>query len=1001
MLYAKTILILDSWGLSSNIKRRIVQWLGIALLVGLVLVKTFMAAASSCPQVQEMATDWRLKPQVFNLLSSSGQQTVLKIKGLTTSPSSWLIPTHIKNQRLLAASSENLRVNNPDLDEDDRTQSETSIAVNGATVVIAFNDFGKANNRAGYAFSTDSGNSFTHQRVPLPPDGCNAGSPVVAFGPDGELYYATLSVFFQDDSDDKVFVGVAKSLNNGGTFSTPINVSLDANSKNSFSDKEWIAVDKGANSPFRGNVYVSWTTFMPSGNYINFSRSTDRGLTFEAPQNLSPINNTFSVQGSMPAVAPNGDLYVAYFDLNFDSRGAISIVKSTDGGRTFTSPILVTRLSPLEPFTPNSVRTNSFPSVAVDGNGKVHIVYNGIESRPGPDRADIFYVRSTDGGNNFSFPVKLNNDISSTTQFMPAIAATGDRLIVKWWDHRNDPINDSLTDVYLTVSTDGGESFSLNRRVTDTNWLFNKPVLGFIQRAGYHGDYDSVAIDNENYYICWSDERNGDPDIYFSKIAVNSEPPHQDFIISSSSTFESIKAGDSVAVALNTTLINGFIERLSFSAIPNIEGINYQFPDTGNIPGQPVKMKISTTAQTKPGNYLIRVSARAANLVRSTSLLLTVFASNRLADTPVNASRDPGIKTAQKMRIDSNGKLHIIFETDTATGNIFSTELLYIQSTDGGQSFSTPIKLTTDEFPKSSFPSMSLDKEGNIFVAWSTLTSKAHRQVVFSKSINGGKSFSAPLPVSLPTHFAQRSSLAVDRNGNILLVYFAFTLTTPQTRGLFVTNSTNGGRSFSKPILSFLGINCMVEFDSKGVAYLVYDDRGLSDTFAVHIAVAKNGKRFKKPKIISNESILSSNPSLAIDKDDNIYISFSEKEQGTSKIAFTRSTDKGASFSLPQIISKECQSCSESFVNLGQDRNINVAWREVLNEKGDLDILFVSSLNKGGSFSDPINISETIGLSLFVSGGSTNNGDLFFSWMDDSPTKDDVFVVRFPAAKLK
>ena len=55
------------------------------------------------------------------------------------------------------------------------------------------------------------------------------------------------------------------------------------------------------------------------------------------------------------------------------------------------------------------------------------------------------------GGNTFSRPLRLNDDNTTTAQFLPSITAAPDGTIAaKWWDRRNDLVNDSLTDVDVT-----------------------------------------------------------------------------------------------------------------------------------------------------------------------------------------------------------------------------------------------------------------------------------------------------------------------------------------------------------------------------------------------------------------------------------------------------------------------------------------------------------------------------------------------------------------------
>ena len=103
---------------------------------------------------------------------------------------------------------------------------------------------------------------------------------------------------------------------------------------------------------FGGRVYVAWSEF-PSGDPPNgpsqilfAASSSTTPLAFSATQALSSI--TAVNHGAMPAVAPNGDVYVVWSVLtpgtgqepeqNPAAPQTIQIVRSTDGGATFQNP---------------------------------------------------------------------------------------------------------------------------------------------------------------------------------------------------------------------------------------------------------------------------------------------------------------------------------------------------------------------------------------------------------------------------------------------------------------------------------------------------------------------------------------------------------------------------------------------------------------------------------------------------------------------------------------
>lgn len=388
-------------------------------------------------------------------------------------------------------------------------QEETTIAVFGKNIVVGWNDANPppARSFTGYGYSHDGGETFTDGgTIPAPPDGFTIGDPDITVDRHGNFYFSMLI----EDANGVSGIGVAKSTDGGRTFSVPVTASPGTDPAN-FQDKEFLTVDTSG-GPFDGNVYVSWTEFFEGGDRILFSRSTNGGISFSRPIQISPDGQ--GVQGSIPRVGPNGEIYIAWED--FDTP-AIRISKSTDGGVSFGADgVDNTLVAPLNFVTSRSLecgrrvlngdlRMHEFPSLAVNPqNGDVYVVFT--SNPPGPDESDIFFTRSDDGGKTFSTPIRVNDDLTTHDQFWPFIAVARDGTIgVVFYDRRNDPKNLDI-DVYLAVSTDYGLSFHPNKRITEQT----SPTQEFLARfrSCYWGDYLYITADAQYFYIAWGDNRN-------------------------------------------------------------------------------------------------------------------------------------------------------------------------------------------------------------------------------------------------------------------------------------------------------------------------------------------------------------------------------------------------------------------------------------------------------------------------------------------------------------
>jgi hypothetical protein len=407
----------------------------------------------------------------------------------------------------------NIRVNSPAEDAgagNHTTESEPSLAVHGDQIVVGFNDSNPTSSFWGYSTSSDGGKTFV-DRGGI--SGQQSGDAVLAVDRTGNFYYAMLAT----DAAGHSCIGVSKSTDGGVTFGAPVNASTTANGPDPlFQDKEWLTVDNTGGT-FDGNLYVVWTRFTQTTSQIMCVRSTDRGATWSAPLGLSPAAD---VQGAMPAVGPHGEVYVAWFD---GAVPGIQLRCSVDGGVTFTNPVPgnnpVQTINPIPGTMTGNIRADNFPSIAVDpSSGNVYVAY---PSRSGADQANVFLTNSTDGGKTWSAPLRVNDDTTTTDQWMPSVAVASNGVVgVMFYDRRRDPAHDLRIDVFLATSADGGKTIRPNRRITTTSF---PPAVNFDPgiATNYMGDYNQMVASGTRFLMAWGDNRDKvgnrpDANVYFA-----------------------------------------------------------------------------------------------------------------------------------------------------------------------------------------------------------------------------------------------------------------------------------------------------------------------------------------------------------------------------------------------------------------------------------------------------------------------------------------------------
>ncbi len=148
-----------------------------------------------------------------------------------------------------------------------------------------------------------------------------------------------------------------------------------------FFDKEWLTVDNYPNSPHYGRAYLVAARYLNAlhGSYdespVYFAYSDDGGRNWSQPKEISGSNPLCVNQSAGPAgecdedsfpiseVAPNGDVVVHFASGNVSAawetpgeyEQTLMAVKSTDGGATFSAPVVIANLEDGAADTPWSV----------------------------------------------------------------------------------------------------------------------------------------------------------------------------------------------------------------------------------------------------------------------------------------------------------------------------------------------------------------------------------------------------------------------------------------------------------------------------------------------------------------------------------------------------------------------------------------------------------------------------------------------------------------------
>jgi hypothetical protein len=281
---------------------------------------------------------------------------------------------------------------------------------------------------------------------------------------------------------------LAFSQANGQSFSTPVKVNSGASGTEE--------TDPTMHVTGNGTIYVSWYDINQD---IYFSRSIDGGLTFAPKISVTKhvennIYETMFQRSPKFAVDTKGVIHMVWTEARVKAQTDVWYVNSTDNGQTWSMPKSIMDPDDSQKYA------QDFVAIACDSSDRLYVSFLDfrMSARKVSTNAQLFMLRSLDGGATWSNAIKANNmpgGIGGTCECckQDIVASPSGNLYIGFRSNIK-----NKRDIFIARSRDRGTTWDPIIQAQLGDWMIQEcPVTG-----------PNLVLDNkENLHIAWRDQR--------------------------------------------------------------------------------------------------------------------------------------------------------------------------------------------------------------------------------------------------------------------------------------------------------------------------------------------------------------------------------------------------------------------------------------------------------------------------------------------------------------
>jgi hypothetical protein len=301
--------------------------------------------------------------------------------------------------------------------------------------------------------------------------------------------------------------------------------------------------------------------------------------------------------------------------------------------------------------------------------------------------------------------------------------------------------------------------------------------------------------------------------------------------------------------------------------------------------------------------------------------------------------------------VDASGAAHVVWHDKTDYGGSGSDWDIFYKMKPSGGSWTTTEVVSSESSGNSKFPSIAVESDGTVHVAYDDRT-ETPGGVYYKMKSSGGSWTDAEIISVESTNFSCESTLDIGSDGTVHVamngvsdtegwdIYYKMKPSGGSwTDAENVTYDSTGGAYF--PTL---------DVESDGSVHIAWDEWDGGDIFDIYYKMKPSGGSWTAAEAVTQTSTESCEPSLVVDQDNNVHVTWIELTPYDLLDVCYKSKPEGGVWSITDILSSHSECLFSSSITIDSDGTVHVIFDEI-DPYSWYSRLFYRNKPSGGSWS--------------------------------------------------